>query len=258
MQTRLTLDDAAWTNRWRHRSTVEKGTLALGLLTVALTTGPVGGVLVLVVASVAACGLARVPPRTWLTALASPLVFIVLAVLSITVTLDRPQAGVLWEVGPLIVTDATLLRGVEVFLRSLPAAACLVLLATTTPVPHLLASAARVPGLAVLADIAGVMYRLLFGLREAQAAVRESQAARLGFRTSRAARHSTGMLAGAVFIRAWNQARRLEAGLAGRGYTGGALGVPTTTQVDRGFLVVSVIVVAAVAVAAIVLPGWNR
>lgn len=258
MAARLTLDDAAWTNRWRHRSTAEKAVLALGLLAVALTTGPVGGIVVSIVATLAAIAAARVPVRTWAVAIASPLAFTVIALVAVAVTLDAPSTGLLWSAGPFAVTEETWGRAVEVFFRALGGASCLLLLATTTPMPYLLGSAARVPGLATLADLAGVVYRMVFGLLDAQARIRESQASRLGFRTSRAARHSMGMLAGAVFIRAWNQAHRLELGLAGRGYAGGVLASPVRRTVDRRFLAVSLAVTAAVALVAVVAPDWPR
>ena len=59
---RLAIDEAAWSNAWRTRSTAEKAVLALGLLAVAVTarSAPVA-LAVLVLAVGAALAGARVP-----------------------------------------------------------------------------------------------------------------------------------------------------------------------------------------------------
>ncbi|MFF0146011.1 cobalt/nickel transport system permease protein [Amycolatopsis sulphurea] len=254
---RLALDDAAWSSRWRDRSTAEKVVLAGGLAGVALTgTGPVGAALVVVVATVCACALAGVRPRTWLAAVSAPAVFIVLGVAGIVITTGAPSGDVLVTWGPFTVTSASAVRGAEVAARALSTSAAVLLLATTTPVPYLLASLARVPGLAILAEIAGVVYRMLFGLLDAQARIRETQAARLGYRSPRAARRSLGMLGAATLVRAWTGAQRLEAGLAGRGSTAASFGSPRRFPVRPRFVASSVAVVLACAAIAWAEPRW--
>lgn len=253
----LSLDDAAWTSRWRGRSTAEKAVLALGLLAVAVSAdGPAGGVLVLVVATIAACGLARVPVRTWARGLASPMLFVIPGLVAIAVTFRTPVGELAWSWGPLSVTEESARRAAAVGFRALGGISAMLLLATTTPMPHLLAALGRVRGCALFADIAGLVYRMLFGLLDTQRRIRESQAARLGFGSSRAARRSIGMLGAATLIRAWTAAQRLEAGLAGRGDAGAALGRPAVRPVDWPFVVAATAVVAAALTASLVGPSW--
>jgi cobalt/nickel transport system permease protein len=208
------LDDAAWSSPWRTRSTAEKALVCLGLLLVAATTTSLG-----VAALVGGCVLgltllARVPVDVWLRSMRGPVVFIVLGAVTIAVTFG---GGDLARWGPVGVDEGGAARASLVAGRALAATSAMVLLAATTPMVDLLAGLrrARVPEVAV--DIAGVTYRLVFSLLDAASSIRAAQAGRLGYADGRAARRSVGLLAAAVLVRAWDRARRLEEGLAGRG-----------------------------------------
>ncbi|PID54356.1 MAG: cobalt ECF transporter T component CbiQ [Micrococcales bacterium] len=250
---RLAIDDAAWTNRWSRRAGVEKAVLALGLLGVSLSVSTAtGALLIMTVTGLFACLGARVPLRTWLVACSAPWVFIAIGLLGIVVTLDSGPTAIA-RFGPLAVTEHSLQQGISTGSRSTAAASALMLLATTTPIPRILNGIGRVPGLSVLADIAAAVYRLIFELLDAQARIRASQTARLGYTTPATARASLGLLASAVMRRAWTRARRLDVGLRGRGVDGQGFDcrqAPTRTQpVDTRFVVGSVAVVTCCAVA---------
>lgn len=249
---RLALDEAAWTNAWRGRSAAEKSVLALGLLVVAVTASrPVVAMTVLAVAVVVALVGARVPARTYLKAVAAPIAFVALGAVSVAVTIGAgtPSAA-LWSLGPVSVTPATLARAVEVSTRSFAAMAALMLLATTTPVSDLLTGLRRLRVPEAIIDIAALIYRMLFTLLDAVASIREAQAARLGYASGRSARHSLGHLGAAVLRQAWSRARRLEDGLAGRGYTTSL----RTLAVQRP---VSVPFVLASSALVVILAGWS-
>lgn len=210
----LALDDAAWSSPWRTRSTLEKSLVCVGLLLVAATTGSL-----LVAGLVGACSLglalvARVPAGVWLRSMLGPVVFIAVGAVTIGVQLGP---GDLVTVGPLGVDADGAARAALVAGRALAATSAMVLLAATTPMVDLLAGLrrARVPEVAV--DVAAVTYRLIFALLDAAAAISAAQAGRLGYASGRSARRSVGLLAASVLVTAWDRARRLEAGLAGRG-----------------------------------------
>lgn len=240
---RLTLDDAAWSSPWRTRSTLEKAVVCMGLLLVAATTtslvvaGLVGG------SAVALAVVARVPVRTWLGAMLGPLVFIVIGAVTIAVTLG-PGDLITW--GPLGVDDGSASRAALVASRALAATSAMILLAATTPMVDLLAGLrrARVPEVAI--DIAAVTYRLIFSLLDAAGSISAAQAGRLGYANGRAARRSVGLLAASVLVRAWEQARRLEEGLAGRGGVGAVPLVPARA-VSTPFVVVGAMMVLSLA-----------
>ena len=220
---RPTLDDAAWSSRWRTRSTLEKSLLCLGLLLVAATSTSVPLAAVVGGCSVALAVVARVPLGVWVRSMLGPLLFIALGAVTIAVTLG---SGDLWSVGPLGVDEGSATRAVLVATRALAATSAMVLLAATTPMVELLAGLrrARVPEVAV--DVAAVTYRMIFTLLDAASAIRTAQVGRLGYASGRAARRSVGLLCAAVLVTAWDGARRLEEGLAGRGGVGSVPLVP--------------------------------
>jgi cobalt/nickel transport system permease protein len=73
---------------------------------------------------------------------------------------------------------------------------------------------------APVVDVALVTYRMSFLLLDSVRRVREAQAARLGHAGRAAAWRSLGGLGATAFVRAFDRAARLQAGLAGRGYDG--------------------------------------
>jgi cobalt/nickel transport system permease protein len=244
---RLPLDDAAWNGAWRTRSTVEKTLLCGGLLVVAATSSGIGvSVLVLVATLCVALGPARVPARSYLLALAAPVGFVLVGGAAIAVTSTGAVAQVA-SAGPFAVTRASLLDAAEVVTRSVAAMAALTLLATTTPITDLLTGLRRLRVPEVVLDVAAVMYRMLFGLLDAVLGIAESQRARLGYVNGRTARRSAGMLAGAALQRAWLRSRRLEDGLAGRGYTGALITLASPRPVSVGFVVASTALVMSLA-----------
>ncbi len=98
-----------------------------------------------------------------------------------------------------------------------------------------------------------MIYRLLFLLLDTIAGVREAQAGRLGFRTWRTTYRSVAGQSGAVFVGSFDRARRLEQGLALRGYTGSLRVQVEARPVSWRFLAVTAVVLAGVVTAAMVL-----
>ena len=211
---RLTLDDAAWSSRWRTRSTLEKSLVCVGLLLVAATTTSLVVAGLVGVCAIALAAVARVPVGVWLRSMIGPAVFIAIGGVTIAVTFGD---GDLVSWGPVGVDEGSASRAALVAGRALAATSAMILLAATTPMVDLLAGLrrARVPEVAV--DIAAVTYRLIFSLLDSAAAISAAQAGRLGYASGSAARRSVGLLSAAVLVRAWDRARRLEEGLAGRG-----------------------------------------
>lgn len=250
----LAIDDAAWTNRWRQRSTFEKALLASGLLAVAITIRqPLVGVAVMAVSVTAALVGARVPVAVYARALLAPLVFILIGVGSIAISLGDAAVvargtELLISFGPVHITEASLIRAIDTSVRSFAAMSALVLLATTTPVIDLLRGLRRLRVPDALIDIAALTYRMLFSLLDAQHAIRETQAARLGYSSGTNARRSIGLLAAGVFRRAWVRSRRLEAGLLGRGYEGTLSTVTRPRPVSGQFIAGALLVIFFLAV----------
>jgi cobalt/nickel transport system permease protein len=213
----LAIDVAAWSSPWRQRSPGDKLLLGCGLVACALVL-PVwpAGPLVAVVAVGLAVGPAGVSWRVLAVAARGPLAFIVLGAAGIAVTW-RPGPG---AVAGLTVTADTLARAAATAGHGIAGTAGVFLLAVTTPISDLLGWARRRGVPEVVVDLAGLVYRLLFVLLATTRAIRAAQTARLGYATRRAALRSAAMLTATVLSRAWERARRLEEGLAGRGLDG--------------------------------------
>lgn len=209
----LAIDDAAWSSRWRDRSLLDKSVVSLGLVLAALLLPPwPGSVLVAATAIGLALWGSRTPPRLLLRALSVPLVFIVVGAASVAITIAvEPN----WSIG---VTDESLSRAAGVAGHALAGTLAVLLLALTTPMVDILAGLGRlrVPGPCI--EVVAVMYRMLFILLDTTRAIHASQNARLGYSTASRSLRSAGALCSAVLLHAWGRARRLEQGLAGRGY----------------------------------------
>ncbi len=206
------VDRAAHLNRWRHRSLTEKATLALGmlLLAIALPPGP-GAPMVAVVMTSAALGGARVPPKVWLACVAAPLGFLLVGAFSLAVQVNASG----FKLAPGGLTAAARLAA-----RSFAALTCLLFLALTTPATDLIAGLRRLGLPAEIAEIALLMYRFLFLLGDTAMAMDSAQAARLGHFGAKRRLRSLGLLIANLLPRALGRARRLEVGLAARGWNG--------------------------------------
>ena len=204
------IDRLAQASRWRSVPLAEKALLALGLLALAVVLPPwPGAVLVLAAAAAAAILGAGVPPAAWFGVLAAPMAFVATGVLPLLVA---------WgPAGPQIAADSGS-AAFAVAARAAAATASLMLLALTTPAPDLVQGARRLGLAPELAEVALATWRFLFVLGDTAQRMNAAQAARLGHDGPRRTLRSAGMLAAALLPRAFDRARRLEAGLAARGF----------------------------------------
>jgi cobalt/nickel transport system permease protein len=241
----LAVDDAAWSSAWRRRSPGDKLLLCLGLVVcaLALPAWP-GSVLVGLTAVVLALGPARVPVRTFGRAVRWPLAFIVIGALTAVVQVDGD--GVDWA------PDAGVQAG-SLIGHALAGSAAVLLLATTTPMSDLLPALRRLRVPAAVIEVASVTYRLLFVLLESLRTIREAQTARMGYSTLRRTYRSSGALAAAVLTRSFDRARRLQAGLAGRGMETGLRVLPEVLPSSRLFLAATGTGLAGIVAASLVL-----
>lgn len=240
------LDAAAWGSAWRGRAVRDKAVLALGLLLLVLVLPPWPGAVLVAVAAIALLlGPAGVRPGLLLRCLAAPLAFIVIGAASVLVSIA-------WEGGPVVrVTSAGVAAAATLLARGLAGTAALLVLATTTPMVDLIAALrrARMPDACI--EVASLVYRMLFVLLESVRTITEAQSARLGYGTRRATLRSSAALTGAVLLRSWERARRLEEGLAGRGYTTSLRTLDPPLRASGRFLVAAVALLAVILAASV-------
>jgi cobalt ABC transporter, permease protein CbiQ len=236
------IDRTAYTNRWRSRHPAEKLLLAGGLMLVAMTCPPLTTApFVLTVAFAAATLGAGIAPSIFLRVLAIPAAFMIVSapMLALTVDFDHGIAFAWSAAGGRLAAEVTL--------RALAATACLALLALTTPIVDLLWLLRRLGVPRVFLEIMLVTYRMTFVLAESASTGARAQASRLGYGNFRQSCRSLGQLAATLLQNALGQARRLEAGLAARGYEGDLPVLHRQPPISLPVMAASVCVVGAVA-----------
>ena len=217
-------DRVANLNRWRRKSLVEKATLALGMLALALLLPPfpAAPVIAAIMTGAALIG-ARVPAGIWLALAAGPLGFMLTGAAMLTVQIDATGLS-------LAPNGFAVAAGL--IARSTAGLSCLLFLALTTPVTDLLAVMRRL-GLPVeVTEVALLTYRFLFLLADTAMAMDAAQAARLGHDGFKRRLRSLGLLAANLLPRAMDQARRMEVGLAARGWEGEMRVLPQQAKVS--------------------------
>lgn len=241
-----TLDALAHTNPWRYRHPAEKAVLALGLLGCAVTLPPwPGAALVAAVAVVVLLGPVGLRAGQLLRAMRAPLLFVAVGAAPLLIAVGGDP---LVRFDPAGVAPAAALTG-----RATAALLCLVLFAATTPLADALPRLERLGVPPVITEIAALVYRLLFLLVDTVTRVREAQAGRLGFRNWRTTYRSLAGQGGAVFVGAFTRARRLEEGLALRGYTGSLQVQVPARRVSRPFLLATLGLLVCVVAASVAL-----
>lgn len=205
-------DRAANLNRWRRKSLVEKATLALGMLVLALLLPPfpAAPVIAAIMTGAALIG-ARVPAGIWLALAAGPLGFMLTGAAMLTVQIDATG---------LSLAPNGFAMAAGLIARSTAGLTCLLFLALTTPVTELLTGLRRL-GLPVeVTEVALLTYRFVFLLADMAMTMDAAQAARLGHDGFKRRLRSLGLLAANLLPHAIDRARRLEMGLAARGWEG--------------------------------------
>ncbi|MGW7221728.1 cobalt ECF transporter T component CbiQ [Streptomyces sp. NPDC054826] len=226
---------------------MDKAVLGLGLTLLAVSLPPwPGAALVLVTALAVLLGPARVPGRRLWRAYRVPLAFCVTGALPLLVQVGGPD-------GFLSPAPHGPQRAAELLLRTSAASLGVLLFAFTTPMSDLLPRLVRAGVPAPLVDVALVTYRMSFLLLDSVRRVRDAQAARLGHTTRAATWRSLGGLGATAFVRSFDRAARLQAGLAGRGYDGTLRVLVPEARISVRFTAASLTLLAALAALTLVL-----
>lgn len=211
------IDRCAQTNRWRHHAAGEKLLFALGIMSISLSSAKWGVQAALLVSMLALMTVgAGVSGRDIARAARVPLLFIATGTVAqlFSVTMDGyvPSFS--------LVSAAGIDEALFVALRSFACVSALLFLALTTPLSSILQLLQRMGLNAEISDIAMVMFRIIWVLLDCLDAGRRSLDARLGYTGNRRLLKSNGLLLASLLPRVFARARRMETGLAARGYTG--------------------------------------
>lgn len=240
------LEVSAGTNRWASVPVGEKLVFYLGALLCAMVLPPrTGAPLVLAVVLVATLVLARVDRRLFVLALAGPAVFIALGSIPIAVGIH----------GGLHLESAGVTLAVDTSLRAIAATAATIGLASTTAMSDLLDLARRMGMSPALCHVTDLTYRLVGILFAAALTARESIDLRLGLHDRRRAMAAVGGQFALVFVRAMERARAMSEAMSLRAEPGQTAVLTDTRPMRPSRIAASVVVLAAVAAAALLLRG---
>ena len=242
----LALDHAAWSSPWRVRSVRDKGVLSGGLLlgAIALPALP-GGVAVAVISLILLLGPIQVGWTRLGRIIWMPLVSILIGVATVAVSVS-------WDAGLRVqVTPSGVETAAQLAVRAIAATLAMFTLACSTPMIDLLSSLRHAGVPDPLLEIAALIYRFSVGLLESAGAIHSAQQARLGYATRSAAMRSASMGVAVLFLRSWDRARRLEAGLAGRGYEDALRTLEPARLRSAPFLAASVCLLAVLVAASV-------
>lgn len=217
------LDDYAHQNALRDVDTRLKLVLGGGAIAVGiLSTAPVAPVLIAVSMAAITVFLARIPGRFYATLLAIPLSF---AVLSAGVILFLQGGGeplIALPVGGFTLTATTGSADMAalVLARTFAGMCSLFFIALTTPMVEIFAvmRGLRLP--AEFVDLAMLIYHFIFMLISEAVATHNAQEIRQGYTGFRNSLRSFPMLAGALFVRAWEKGEELILAMDARCYDG--------------------------------------
>ncbi len=211
------IDRSAQTNRWRHHAAGEKVLLSLGIMVISLssTNWGIQAVSIASMLTLMAFG-ARISCRDIAHAARVPMLFIATGTLAqlVSLSLEGYAPRLAW------VASAGIHQALFVALRSIACVSALLFLALTTPLSSILQLLQRMGLNAEISDIAMVMFRIIWVLLDCLEAGRQSLDARLGYADNRRLLKSNGLLLASLLPRVFARARRIETGLAARGYTG--------------------------------------
>ncbi|QSZ66829.1 cobalt ECF transporter T component CbiQ [Methanofollis aquaemaris] len=217
------LDDYAHQNALRDVDTRLKLVLGGGAIVVGiLSTGPVAPLFIAISMAAITLFLARIPGRFYATLLTIPLSF---AVLSAGVILFLQGGGETLFALPvggftLTATTGSADQAALVLARTFGGMCSLFFIALTTPMVEIFAvmRALRLP--AEFVDLAMLIYHFIFMLIGEAVATHNAQEIRQGYAGFRNSLRSFPMLAGALFVRAWEKGEDLILAMDARCYDG--------------------------------------
>lgn len=218
----LYLDYLAYNNALKHISIIEKLLMGWGCLILSLVFPRPFTLLSIVLIMHLIMLYARISPRYLLRLWAAPLAFLIVGLATVAVSAGTMLFPALFSVKVgafyLGITSEGMATAKVLFLRSAAAVSCLFMVATTTPIAHITAFAARIKALNTVMEISLLTYRFIFVFLETAAKIYTAQQSRLGYSTTRRSLRSLGMLAANLGSKSFITARELYTALLARNY----------------------------------------
>lgn len=216
------IDDYAYCNRLRSVNTKMKVLFALATLGVAVfSPSPITPLVILLTMVSLTLFAAKIPAGVYFRWLSGPLIF-TMPVFIIMIFFFGLEPWFSFKVWGHVLTahEDGFNLGFLVVSRVLGGTSCLFFLAFTTPTIELFSilRLLRVPD--ILVELSMMIYRYIFVVLGEATRMWHAQRMRLGYSGFRCALNSFSLLAGNLFIRAWDRGERLYVSMSSRCYNG--------------------------------------
>ncbi|MGI6092996.1 MAG: cobalt ECF transporter T component CbiQ [Veillonellaceae bacterium] len=219
----LYLDYLAYNNALKHVSIHEKILLGWGCLILSLVLPRPFTLLCIILLMHSVMLYAKISPRYLLRLWMAPLAFLLVGLVTVAVSFGTMPFSAIasTKVGSyyLGITAQGIMTAKGLFLRSAAAVSCLFMVATTTPIAHITAFAARIKALNTVMEISLLTYRFIFVFLETAAQIYTAQQSRLGYSSTKRSLRSLTMLAANLCSKSFITARDLYTALLARNYS---------------------------------------
>ncbi len=190
--------------------------IAVGSAVLPLAAWPQMAALAVLVAALAAAG--RIPAGVFLFRLAGPLAFVLVLALALPVLVP---GRIVWNVGPLGVTDAGVVRFASVLGRALPALGAAVILVSTLRFTELLEALRELHLPRAVTTSLGLAYRYLYTLSDEVERMRRAARSRNAGTGAAGRRRVLLGIAAASLTRSFARSERVHQAMLARGYRDG-------------------------------------
>ena len=218
----LYLDYYSYHNRLHNVSIMEKLLIGAGGLILSLVLSNHLALLLIVVLMHLVIIYAQIPVRYLARLWVAPLTFLLLSLVTIVISISPSEftAVVSWKIGTysMGITESGLIMAENLALRSITAISCLFMIATTTPVAHIVAYLSQLSPLRTIMEITLLTYRFIFVILLTAANIYTAQQSRLGYSTIRRSLCSINFLAGNLGRKSFLASRDVYTALLARNY----------------------------------------
>ena len=176
-----------------------------------------------------------------------PAGFVLLGSLSVVLELNPVHPVFSLNVGAITfgVSEAGLQQGTLILFRSFSGIAVLYALVLNTSISDMIYVLRKLKVAEVVLDLMVLVYRNIFILSDTAQRIYIAQKSRMGHRNLKTSLRSTAQLGGSAFILAGVRAEQLFHSMESRGYTGRIYSLPAEWETGKRFILVSVIMFAA-------------
>lgn len=216
------LDEYAYCNGLRNANTKLKAAFALITLTISIfSTSPITPFIIFFIMASLTIFAAKIPARAYFRWFSGPILFMlpVFAAMIFFFGLEPWLSIRLFDYSLAAHKDGFNL-GLLAVSRVLGGTSCLFFLAFTTPTMELFSALKYLKIPSIVVELSMLIYRYIFVALEEAVKMHHAQKMRLGYSEFKRSLYSFSLLAGSLFIRAWDRGERLFIAMNSRCYDG--------------------------------------